>query len=317
MEERNTVKKLMLSICVFALLLFAGNMDTAFTEHVNQLKQESYQRMFDTLSIDFKDNTALEYGSGIWEAETLVRSYEGGTMYSSMDFVEKDQIGTYDVTYTLAAEDEFGQQLTKSYTKTIEVRDTKPPVIKFKKSELELTVGDSFNAASNIKSVSDPVDGKLTRTKELEEGTYTITSNVSTKKAGTYRVTVTARDLNGNVRTASYKVTVRDSTYNTTWNGVRLNKVLGTIMGPSGRETYYNLPMDGVIAIMRRMGNNDRYWIREDGVKMLGNYVMVAADLHIRPRGTLVETSLGMGIVCDTGAFALKDHYQLDIAVNW
>lgn len=91
----------------------------------------------------------------------------------------------------------------------------------------------------------------------------------------------------------------------------------GVFYGPSGKETYYNLDMSGVISIMRGIGNNDPYWIRSDGVKMLGNYVMVAANLNIRPRGSLVETSLGTGIVCDTGGFALSNPTQLDIAVNW
>ena len=91
----------------------------------------------------------------------------------------------------------------------------------------------------------------------------------------------------------------------------------GVHYGVSGKETYYNLDMSGVISIMRSMGNNDPYWIREDGVKMLGNYVMIAANFNIRPRGSLVETSLGTGIVCDTGGFAEKDPTQIDIAVNW
>lgn len=106
-----------------------------------------------------------------------------------------------------------------------------------------------------------------------------------------------------------------DFTYE--YNGEVLNPSAGTIMGPSGKETYYNLPMEGVIEIMRSIGNTDRYWVREDGVKMLGDYVMVAAHLPTRPRGSLVPTSLGMGIVCDTGTFALSNHTQLDIAVNW
>ena len=68
---------------------------------------------------------------------------------------------------------------------------------------------------------------------------------------------------------------------------------------------------------MRRMGNNDKYWVRDDGVKMLGKYVMIAANLNIRPRGSLVPTSLGMGIVCDTGGFASKNPTQIDIATSW
>ncbi len=110
---------------------------------------------------------------------------------------------------------------------------------------------------------------------------------------------------------------LKDATYNHNWKGPVLNAYLGVVTGPNGRETYYNLKMDGVLAIMRRMGNTDKYWIRDDGVKMLGDYVMVAANLSLHPRGSLVECSLGMGIVCDTGGFAKTNPTQLDIAVNW
>lgn len=94
----------------------------------------------------------------------------------------------------------------------------------------------------------------------------------------------------------------------------------GIYKGPSGKETYYNLPMGGVIKIMRNIGftaENWPYWEREDGCKMFGDYIMVAADLSIRPRGSLVETSMGTGIVCDTGEFIYDNPTQIDIAVNW
>ena len=101
------------------------------------------------------------------------------------------------------------------------------------------------------------------------------------------------------------------------WNGQKLTPSAGTIMGPSGKEPYYNLDMSGVVRIMRGIGNNDPYWVRGDGVKMLGDYVMVAAHLGLRPRGSHIMTSLGMGVVCDTGGFANNNPTQLDIATNW
>ena len=103
----------------------------------------------------------------------------------------------------------------------------------------------------------------------------------------------------------------------TGWNGVPLSKRAGSIMGPSGKETYYNLKMDRVVQIMHNMGFEGEYWIRADGAKMLGPYIMVAAHLGIRPKGTLVETSMGLGVVCDTGTFAIYNPTQIDIAVNW
>ena len=75
--------------------------------------------------------------------------------------------------------------------------------------------------------------------------------------------------------------------------------------------------MDKCVQIMRDKGYNYDYWVRSDGVKMYGNYVMVAADLSTRPKGTIVETTLGDGIVVDTGTFVETNPSQLDIAVAW
>ena len=107
-----------------------------------------------------------------------------------------------------------------------------------------------------------------------------------------------------------------DST-DSAWNGPVLTRSAGTVQGPSGKETYYNLDMSGVVNIMRGMGNYDEYWVREDGCKMLGDYIMCAANLDVHPRGSLVESSLGTCIVADTGGFAYSNPYQLDIAVTW
>jgi len=99
-----------------------------------------------------------------------------------------------------------------------------------------------------------------------------------------------------------------------------LTKSSGVFYGVSGKETYYNLPMGQVIQNMRDMGYTTEeypFYIREDGAKCLGGYVMCAADLSIRPKGTILETSLGYAIVCDTGSFAQFNSTQIDLAVDW
>ena len=104
------------------------------------------------------------------------------------------------------------------------------------------------------------------------------------------------------------------------WTGDVLSKSKGVVNGPSGRETYYNLNMTSVINSMRRAGYSEAeypYWVREDGVKMLGNYVMVAANYNIRPKGSIIESSLGAAIVCDTGGFVKHHPTQIDVAVTW
>lgn len=99
-----------------------------------------------------------------------------------------------------------------------------------------------------------------------------------------------------------------------------LTRQAGVFYGPSGKETYYNLKMNKVVEYMRSLGYSEEeypYWVRSDGVKMFGEYVMVAADLSIRPKGTIIETSLGTAIVVDTGGFAKYDSTMLDVATAW
>lgn len=106
------------------------------------------------------------------------------------------------------------------------------------------------------------------------------------------------------------------------WKGSRLqNNGMGVNHGPSGFETWYDLPMGG---LFRYFGDEIGYgiedcWVREDGVKMCGPYVMCAADLNHRKRGDLVETSLGTAIVVDyNGHIDISGNWtDIDIAVTW
>lgn len=79
-------------------------------------------------------------------------------------------------------------------------------------------------------------------------------------------------------------------------------------------ETYYNLDMSGVVDWMHDLGYQGDYWVRDDGVKMFGDYVMVAAEYDQYPKGSIVETSLGTGLVCDTGE---GGYDWFDIATTW
>lgn len=83
------------------------------------------------------------------------------------------------------------------------------------------------------------------------------------------------------------------------------------------KETYYNLPMKKVVSNAQNRGIEGNYWERDDGAKMLGDYIMVAADQSIHPYGSLVETSLGTGVVVDTGTFIKTNPQQIDIATTW
>ncbi|MBQ3293799.1 G5 domain-containing protein [Candidatus Saccharibacteria bacterium] len=80
------------------------------------------------------------------------------------------------------------------------------------------------------------------------------------------------------------------------------------------QETYYDLPMSGVMAFCGKSG----YTVRDDGAKVDDEgYVIVAANLSRYPRCSVVETSLGLGKVYDTGTFAATNPEQFDLATDW
>ena len=163
------------------------------------------------------------------------------------------------------------------------------------------TTKKTFDPNSYVASVAMVDVGNLVE----ETTTSMFTTTTTTTKVQTTTTTTT---------------TTKKTLPATTWTGAVLTKSKGAIIGPSGKETYYNLNMSVVVNAMRRLGYTEEeypYWVREDGVKMLGNYVMVAASYDIRPKGTILESSLGMAIVCDTGSFTKNNQTQLDIAVSW
>lgn len=128
---------------------------------------------------------------------------------------------------------------------------------------------------------------------------------------------ITRKELTDEKKAELWRKSLASQTRSYYWDGPVLSKSAGAVYGPNGKETYYNLNMNGVIATMRQMGYYGEYWVRNDGCKMLGDYIMCAANLGVHPRGSLVECSLGTCIVCDTGGFAASNPNQLDIATTW
>ena len=109
--------------------------------------------------------------------------------------------------------------------------------------------------------------------------------------------------------------TASKTTYTQNTDGLTANA--GVNYYGEQKETYYNLNMNGVVNNAQSSGIEGDYWVREDGVKMYGEYVIVAANQDVHPYGTTVETSLGEGIVLDTGSFANENPTQVDIATDW
>ena len=102
------------------------------------------------------------------------------------------------------------------------------------------------------------------------------------------------------------------------YNGQVLSASAGRITNSYGNsETYYNLPENVVVANANAQGIKGDYWVRDDGVKMFGEYVIVAANRSLYPYGSTMNTSLGTGISLDSGTFIYSNPNQLDIATTW
>ena len=160
------------------------------------------------LKVTVKDNLEVEYGDKLDNSILFDKeqSDEGIAVKEVKNFDAK-KTGEQEIIVVFSDSDEK----TKEETIKVTVKDSKKPVIKLKKEKVEITAGDKFDAASNIESVKDPVDGDIKKSKDtkLTKNGYLITSDVNAKKAGSYTVKVTAYDVNGNKAESSYKVTVK------------------------------------------------------------------------------------------------------------
>lgn len=93
-----------------------------------------------------------------------------------------------------------------------------------------------------------------------------------------------------------------------------LTAALGRIQHNGHTETWYDLSMNKVIQNTRDAGIIADYWVRPDGTKMYGEWVIVASHPSV-PRFSFIETSLGTGIVLDR--HSVPDVNLYDIATDW
>ena len=161
----------------------------------------------DQVKVDFKlKENVIEYGSDPSKIEWEKLSETNGNKITVKEFDTK-KVGQTDIVFTVCLDD-----TCKEFTEQVEIKDTKNPVIKFKKEKIEITEGDKFDPVSNIESVKDPIDGNIKKSddKELTKDGYIITSDVKADKAGEYTVKIIAYDVNGNKAEQSYKVAVKE-----------------------------------------------------------------------------------------------------------
>lgn len=180
---------------------------------------------------------------------------------------------------------------------------------------------------SAVKTKTQEVQGKISESRNLEflydEDIATldnieanISNTFSLVTLGEYENTINsmfdksaARRAEAEAAEKKKALEQQQQTYSASSGGGVLTPSSGVNWFNGRKETYYNLNMSGVVANAKNMGIEGDYWVRGDGVKMYGNYVIVAAQMD---KGTIIDTSLGAGIVldwCPAGT--------IDIAVSW
>ena len=171
-------------------------------------RAEAADQLLNELNILFANTDFIEYGKDPVDLRSLVID-ANGQVDSDPKSIDSSKLDSYVVHFTVSGITDYGEEVTKTYQKTIEVKDTQTPIIELGSETVILSVDQEYDILSNIKSIYDPVDGELVRSETLDLGTYMITGSADTHKEGTYSITVDACDLNGKLSTEIFFVEVR------------------------------------------------------------------------------------------------------------
>ena len=146
----NRYKRINLFANVFFSLVFAGFIGSAIYD------QARTEALYDSISMSFLSVKEVEYGTKNVDTMKFVEKVDNGELVNYTKDIDTSKVGTQTLKYEVSLED-----VEKDYLINVEVKDTKKPVIKVKKSTITLYKGTSYKFTDNISSVSDEVDGNL------------------------------------------------------------------------------------------------------------------------------------------------------------
>ena len=173
----------------------------------NNYEVDRKDKIYDSLYIGFSEVREVEYGTANYDTLNFVQQLDNGIIDDYTKELDTSSVGVQELKYEIAEED-----VKKQYSIKVEVIDTKTPIIEFNKESISLYSGTNFDVFSNIKLVSDEVDGELVYSDTALElphnGYYLVSTDFNKNKVGKYSVVVTAYDKNGNESTGSYSINV-------------------------------------------------------------------------------------------------------------
>ncbi len=194
---------------------------------------------------------------------------------------------------------------------------------------------DVSNALTTLESTIDTITSAIERYSNGEaldlESTIIIADPNTIEKYGLKKEDIDYNLSEYIFNSETIQTSSSASTIKGKWDSNYLTAAAGSNIytGADGRltkETWCDLNPNNLAKLMREQhGIELDFWIREDGVYMYGDYVMVAADIpHMDGteqaaeyrKGDLVETSLGTGMVVDLcGMAEMTRKGQTDVDV--
>ena len=94
----------------------------------------------------------------------------------------------------MASETEKETETKETETQTSAAADPSKPVLKLKQKKVEIKVGDAFDAVSQVSEITDDTDDRSALFRQIK-----VHGDYSTDEPGTYTLTYTAMDSDGNV----------------------------------------------------------------------------------------------------------------------
>lgn len=150
----------------------------------------------------------VEYGDELDQSKLFdAKASDQGVKVKKVTGFDSKKVGEQTLQVLFAVEETEVEKEIK-----VVIKDTKKPTIKLKKDEITIMLGDKINLQENVKTVTDPVDGKLPYSKKeiKKSGFYINQGKLDLKKAGTYEVKVIAFDANGNVSKKTFQVIIKN-----------------------------------------------------------------------------------------------------------
>jgi len=193
-----------------------------------------------------------------------------------------------------------------------ELKDSFETYQSISEAELESIKADLKAVKENGETYTKQIEGVSESITKLQKDLKDKVEDLNKKIKAVEEAKAEKKAAEQAVITASYEPT---PAYNPPVSGLTPTSGINNFNGHT--ESYYNLPMEKVIEQARNFGIEGEYWVRDDGVKMYGDYVICACNRDIYPLGSLVETSFGTGISLDTGSFVAWNPTNVDIGVSW